>query len=134
VRDVRGVKVSETPDPRLEEFKEEIFAEVKQKFTLESLKDEPVFRAYRDFFWKIGIDPTKNRPAAEALIRRILGGRSIPRINTAVDAYNLASMSTCIAIAAFDIDKLDGEITMRFANNGESFLGIGMDKPVTLAG
>ena len=134
VRDVRGVKVSETPDPRLEEFKEEIFAEVKQKFTLESLKDEPVFRAYRDFFWKIGIDPTKIRPAAEALIRKLLGGKTIPRINTAVDAYNLASMSTCIAIAAFDIDKLDGEITMRFANSGESFLGIGMDEPVTLAG
>jgi len=133
VRDVRGVAVSET-HPRLEEFKEEIFAEVKRKFTLEGLKDEVVFRAYRDFFWRIGIDPTKIRPAAEALIRRVLGGRSIPRINTAVDAYNLASMSTCVAIAAFDTGRLDGEITMRFANSGESFLGIGMDKPVTLTG
>ena len=133
VRDVRGVKVSET-DPRLEEFEEGIFAEVKRRFTLDGLKDEPVFRAYRDFFWKIGIDPTKIRPAAEALIRRVLGGRPIPRINTAVDTYNLASMSTCIAIAAFDIGRLEGEIAMRFANGGESFAGIGMDRPATLAG
>jgi len=107
---------------------------VKSRFNLEGLKDEPAFRAYRDFFWRIGVYPTKTRPAAEALIRRVLGGRSIPRINTAVDSYNLASMTTCIALAAFDISRLNGEILMRFGNKGEKFLGIGMDKPVTLAG
>jgi len=133
VREVKGVRVSEA-DPRLEEFKKEVFADVKCRFTLEGLKDEPVFRAYRAFFWSIGIDPTKIRPAAEALIRRVLGGKPIPRINTAVDAYNLASMTTCIALAAFDINRLDGDITMRFANKGEEFLGIGMDKPLIMAG
>ena len=115
----------------LEEFKEEVFVEVKSRFTLESLKDEPVFRAYRDFFWRIGVDPTKVRPAAEALIRRVLGGRSIPRINTVVDAYNLVSMTTCIALAAFDVSRLNGDIIMRFADKGEEFFGIGMDKPAT---
>jgi DNA/RNA-binding domain of Phe-tRNA-synthetase-like protein len=131
--EVKGVKVSEV-DPRLEEFKEEVLAEVRSRFTLEGLKDETVFRAYRDFFWRIGVDPTKTRPAAEALIRRVLGGRSVPRINTVVDAYNIASMTTCIALAAFDISRLNGEIIMRFENKGEEFLGIGMDKPMTLAG
>ena len=121
VRQVKGVSVSEV-DPRLEEFKEEVFADVRRRFTLEGLKDEPAFRAYRDFFWRIGIDPTKIRPAAEALIRRVLGGRSIPRINTVVDAYNMASMATCVALAAFDISRLNGDIIMRFANKGEEFL------------
>jgi len=133
VREIKGVRVSEA-DPRLEEFKKEVFADVKHRFTLEGLKDEPVFRAYRAFFWRIGIDPTKIRPAAEALIRRGLGGRSIPRINTAVDAYNLASMTTCIALAAFDTSRLDGDIAMRFATKGEEFLGIGMHKPLIMAG
>jgi DNA/RNA-binding domain of Phe-tRNA-synthetase-like protein len=133
LREVRGVKISDV-DPQLEEFKEAVCADVKRRFTLESLKDEPVFRAYRDFFWRIGIDPTKTRPAAEALIRRVLGGRSLPRINTAVDAYNLASMKTCVALAAFDVDKLEGQLSMRFAEVGEAFFGIGMDKPVTTAG
>lgn len=133
VREVKSVRVSET-DSRLEEFKGEVFTDVRRRFTLEGLRDDPVFRAYRDFFWRIGIDPTKTRPAAEALIRKVLGGRPIPRINTAVDAYNLASMTTCIALAAFDIGRLEGDINMRFANTGERFLGIGMDEPVTLAG
>ena len=133
VSEVKGVKVSEL-DPQLEAFKEEVSAGVRSRFNLEGLKDEPVFRAYRDFFWRIGVDPTKVRPAAEALIRRVLGGKSIPRINNLVDAYNLASMTTCIALAAFDLDRLKGDIIMRFAEKGEEFLGIGMDKPVTLAG
>jgi DNA/RNA-binding domain of Phe-tRNA-synthetase-like protein len=131
--EVQGVEISDV-DPQLEEFKEKVCADVKRRFTLEDLKDEPVFRAYRDFFWRIGIDPTKTRPAAEALIRRVLGGRALPRINTAVDAYNLASMKTCVALAAFDIGKLEGQLRMRFAEVGEAFFGIGMDKPVTTAG
>jgi DNA/RNA-binding domain of Phe-tRNA-synthetase-like protein len=131
--EVNGVRVSDV-DPRLEEFKEKAYADVRHRFTLEGLKDEPVFRAYRDFFWRIGIDPTKTRPAAEALIRRVLGGRPLPRINTVVDAYNLASMTTCIALAAFDTDKLEGQLAMRFAIEGEEFLGIGMDKPLITAG
>ena len=121
-------------DPELERLKEEISSRVRQSYSLSSLKDGETFRAYRDFFWRIGVDPTKTRPAAEALIRRILRGRPIPRINTLVDAYNVASVKTEVAIAAFDAAKLSGPLTLRFAVEGERFMGIGMPKPVTLKG
>ena len=130
---VKDVKV-EKQNVELEKFKEEIMKQVREKYDLDSVKNLPTFRAYRDFFWRVGIDPTKNRPAAEALIRRILGGRTIPRINTLVDAYNLASIKTEIALAAFDADKLKGELLMRFAEKEEKFLGIGMEKPMLLQG
>lgn len=80
------------------------------------------------------MDPTKNRPAAEALIRRILGGGSIPTINTLVDSYNLASIETEIALAAFDAGKVKGELLMHSSKAGEKFEGIGMDKPMTFQG
>jgi len=118
----------------LDRFKEEATEEVKGKYTLDSLKDVSVFRAYRDFFWRVGIDPTKNRPAAEALIRRILRDNPLPNINTLVDAYNLASIKTEIALAAFDTQELQGDLIMRFARRGEKFLGIGMEKPMDLEG
>ena len=130
---VKDVKV-EKQNFELEKFKDEIMKQVKEKYDLDSVKNLPTFRAYRDFFWRAGIDPTKNRPAAEALIRRILGGGTIPRINTLVDAYNLASIKTEIALAAFDANKLKGELLMRFAEKGENFLGIGMEKPMLLQG
>lgn len=107
---------------------------VKSRWTLDQLREHPIFRAYRDFFWRIGVDPTKTRPAAEALIRRILHGSPLPRINTLVDSYNIASIDTAIALAAFDEDKLVGELLMRSATTGEEFLGIGMEKSIVLRG
>ncbi|UCD46214.1 MAG: hypothetical protein JSV27_10530 [Candidatus Bathyarchaeota archaeon] len=120
--------------PELEEFKSEVAERVRQLWTLDQLREHPVFRAYRDFFWRIGVDPTKNRPASEALIRRVLRRRALPVINTLVDSYNLASMESAIPLAAFDEDELAGELVMREANPGEEVLGIGMEKPVTLGG
>jgi DNA/RNA-binding domain of Phe-tRNA-synthetase-like protein len=118
--------------PRLEALRDEIVCSVREQYTLERIKDEPLFRAYRDFFWRVGVDPTRTRPASEALVRRILAGKMLPAINTAVDAYNLASIRTGIPIAAFDADTLAGELSMRFAEEGEAFLGIGMTAPVLL--
>ena len=118
----------------MEELRESVFAKVRERYSLEDLKDVNIFRAYRDFFWKIDVDPTKVRPAGEALIRRVLRGSPIPKINPIVDAYNLASIETGIALAAFDKDLIKGDLTMRFAKPRELFTGIGMDKPMMLKG
>lgn len=117
-----------------EEKKELVYNRLVEKYSLENLKDIKIFRAYRDFFWALGIDPTKIRPASEALIRRFLNGKPIPRINCIVDAYNLASMESGIALAAFNADLLKGDLIMRFANEGEKFFGIGMKEPKDLQG
>jgi len=130
---IRGVEVKRS-DPELEEFKAEVIRRARERWTLDQLREHPLFRAYRDFFWRIGVDPTKIRPAAEALIRRVLRGRPPPRINTLVDAYNAASIDTAVALGAFDMDGLAGELVMREAVEGEEFLGIGMDDPVVLRG
>jgi len=118
----------------LEDLKREVIQEVMETYSLETLKDRETFKAYRRFFWMIGIDPTKIRPAAEALIRRILRGKGIPRINTLVDAYNLASIKTEIALAAFDLGRLEETLTLRFGRGGEEFRGIGMKEPMRLKG
>lgn len=133
LRLVRNVWVT-TSRPEVDAHAQEILAEVQAKYNLETVKDAPIFRAYRDFFWRVGIDPTKVRPASEALTRRLLGGKPLPRVNSLVDAYNLASVRSGVALAAFDVDRLRGSLTMRFARRGERFLGIGMTAPVDLGG
>lgn len=111
---------------------DEIIRWIQDRYTLDGIRDEPLFRAYRDFFWSVGVDPTKTRPASEALVRRVLAGKPLPTINCAVDAYNLASIRSGIPLAAFDADRLNGDLTMRFAVDGEEFPGIGMKNPVIL--
>ena len=98
---IKGVQIQKR-GTEFEKFKVEVMRQVRNEYNLDSVKNHPTFRACRDFFWSIKIDPTKIRPAAEALIRRILAGKTLPSISTLVDAYNLASINSRIALATFD--------------------------------
>lgn len=126
---LEGVTV-EPSGKEFRSFRGQKLKELRDRYSLETIKDHPIVRAYRDFYWRIGIDPTKVRPSSEALIRRVLQGKEIPEINNAVDCYNLASMLTLISIGAYDRAKLEGELTLRYSS-GEEFAGIGGKKLVT---
>ncbi|MDI6690940.1 MAG: phenylalanine--tRNA ligase beta subunit-related protein [Candidatus Bathyarchaeota archaeon] len=128
---INGVHV-EKENEQIKKLKKSVYEEVKAKYNIETLKDNPTVRAYRDFYWKLNIDPTKTRPSGEALLRRVLHGEELPRISNVVDAYNLASMKTIIPISGFDKDRLNPPFEVRFARNGEPFTGIGMNKPFVL--
>jgi len=122
----------EKENEKILELKSAVYKEVKSKYNLNQLKDNSVIRAYRKFYWELGIDPTKTRPSGEALLRRVLHGNSLPAISTAVDAYNLASMKTLIPISGFDAEKLVPPFNVRFAERSEEFHGIGTEKPSAL--
>jgi DNA/RNA-binding domain of Phe-tRNA-synthetase-like protein len=122
----------EKDNEQIRKLKKTIYEEVRASHKIETLKDNPRVRAYRDFYWKLNIDPTKTRPSGEALLRRVLHGYELPRISTVVDAYNLASMKTIIPISGFDRDSLNPPFHIRFAKKGETFTGIGMSKPLVL--
>ena len=122
----------EKENEQIQKLKKTVYEEVRAKHNIETLKDNQTVRAYRDFYWKLDIDPTKTRPSGEALLRRVLHGKELPSVSTVVDAYNLASMKTIIPISGFDKDRLNPPFQIRFAKNGETFTGIGMNKPIIL--
>ena len=66
--------------------------EFKNKLTIETLKEISGIAATRRIYRICGKDPSRYRPAAEALIRRILQGKTLYQIDTLVDLINLASM------------------------------------------
>jgi len=117
---VREVEVRESGRKVIELAVEE----VRRKYTLESLKEDPVVRAYRDFYWRIGIDPTKVRPSSEALVRRILK-EGLPSINSVVDSGNAASAITLVPIGLYDLGKVRGKLELRLARPKEVFRPIG---------
>lgn len=103
----------------------EVVAEVKRSYSIEAVKDIQKLRAQRDFFWRMGIDPTKVRPASEALLRRILQDKGLPRVSPIVDAYNLASVKTLLTFSAFDLERIAPPLSVRFAGDGEEVRLIG---------
>ncbi|MEM0215305.1 MAG: phenylalanine--tRNA ligase beta subunit-related protein [Archaeoglobaceae archaeon] len=123
IAEVRGVEVAKKDSESMKLLRE-VLEKLKEKYSVEKLKDDPVVRAFRDFYWRIGIDPTKQRPSSEALLRRGLKGE-IPLINNVVDAGNIASMETLIPIGLYDIAKIKGNLELRYAKKGEVFCPIG---------
>ncbi|ACP38229.1 B3/B4 domain-containing protein [Saccharolobus islandicus] len=91
----------------------------------EYLKNDSVVRAYRDFYWRIGIDPTKTRPSGEALRRRLARGNRFPRINIVVDIGNIVSVETLVPIGLYDREKVMGDLHLVMSKGSEEFLGLG---------
>lgn len=91
--------------------------------------DIPSIAAWRRVFRGFGVDPTQYRSAPEALLRSIAKRGELPTINCAVDIGNLISVRHALAVAVFDLTKLSGAITVRFAEGTESFTGIGVAEP-----
>ena len=98
----------------------------RETLTTESLKQVSGIAATRRVYKACGKDPSRYRPASEALIRRMLQGKSLYQINTLVDLINVASIRYGYSIGGFDADKFQGDtLTLGVGREGEPYEGIG---------
>jgi DNA/RNA-binding domain of Phe-tRNA-synthetase-like protein len=86
--------------------------------------DIPALRPVRDLYKGLGIDPTRTRPSSEALLRRVLAGKPLYRINSLVDALNLCSLRTLVPFGAYDRARIAGPLVVRLGHAGEGYEGI----------
>jgi DNA/RNA-binding domain of Phe-tRNA-synthetase-like protein len=78
-------------------------------------------KAYRLF----GVNPRRMRPSVDALCRRLARGGQLPRISSAVDAYNTVSVTHVFPAGAFDVSQLTGAVDIRYARDGDEFTPLG---------
>ena len=108
--------------------------EFRATLTTETLKDIPSIAATRRIYKKCGKDPSRYRPASEALIRRMLQGKELYKVDTLVDLINLASIRYGYSIGGFDADKFVGDtLTLGIGREGEPYEGIGRGQ-INIAG
>lgn len=101
-------------------------AEYTKTQTVDTIKHIPAIEATRAVYRRCGKDPSRYRPSGEALIRRVLKGKGLYQIDTAVDLINLASIAYGYSIGGFDYDKIVGErIVLGIGREGEPYEGIG---------
>src|SRR2546422_5121492 len=95
--------------------------------------DIPGVAETRALFHKLDIDPTKTRPSSEALLRRVLQGKGLPRVNSAVDVCNLCSLEHQLPFGLYDRDEVKGAVQVKVGREGEGYSGIRKQR-VNLAG
>jgi DNA/RNA-binding domain of Phe-tRNA-synthetase-like protein len=79
----------------------------------------------RELYRRTGEDPTKLRPSSEALLRRILRGEALYRINSLVDLCNLCALEFLLPIGLYDADRITGPVLIRLGIQGEGYDSLG---------
>lgn len=103
----------------------EFSAKFVSETTLNAINKLPNIFETREVYKKLGKDPNRYRPSAEALCRRIVKGIPLYQINTLVDLINLVSLKTGYSIGGFDADKIEGDVMLGVGKADEKFEAIG---------
>lgn len=100
--------------------------EYRAKYTTDSIKDIIPIQATRQAYKSLGKDPSRYRPASEALCRRMLKGLDLYQIDTLVDLINLVSIASGYSIGGFDADRIAGDkLVLGVGKKDEPYEGIG---------
>ncbi len=83
--------------------------------------------AVRAMYRRVGLDPTKRRPSSEALLRRVLRGDHLPRVNVLVDVCNWCSLELQLPYGVYDTSLVAGDVELRLGALGEEYPGIRKD-------
>ncbi len=84
----------------------------------------PDVARWREVYSKMGVKPSKYRSSLEALLRRTFKG-DVWSVSSVVDCYDCVSALNLLPMGAHDMDKLKGDLTLRFGMDGEKFYPLG---------
>jgi DNA/RNA-binding domain of Phe-tRNA-synthetase-like protein len=121
-----GVEIHETPS-ELRGMLEELANGVAEQYKAVTISEIPTVKAVRTIFHQTGVDPTRYRPSSEALLRRVMKGKGLYSINSAVDVVNYFSLKTLLPMGVFDADRVKTPLEFRAGREGETYQGVGRD-------
>lgn len=99
--------------------------QIAQAYKLDQITSQHTVDATRKAYRAFGKDPHAYRNAAEAMLRRCVKGQGLYHINNVVEINNLVSISSGCSIGSYDVSQLKGDITLRLAEEGAHYPGIG---------
>ncbi|WGX76216.1 phenylalanine--tRNA ligase beta subunit-related protein [Paraclostridium bifermentans] len=79
----------------------------------------------RQAYKKLGKDPSRYRLSSEALLKRIVKGNDLYKVNNIVDINNLVSLYSCYSVGSYDVSNIDECVAFTFGAPGEKYSGIG---------
>lgn len=103
-------------------FLNEQVESVRNEWSYERLESDQRINAWREAYRSFKAKPKKYKCSIENMYRMILDGIQFPSINKAVDVYNAISLKYNIPAGGDDIDKVEGDIFLTFANGDERFI------------
>ena len=104
---------------------EDMESEIRHAIGTRSFTELESVKHTRKLYHGLGVDPTKDRPDSEKLLRRVVRGRTLPMVQQLVDSMNLVSLSLQCPIGVYDWDKVSPPVLVRIGRPEESYSAIG---------
>jgi len=120
-----GLKI-EKANLELEKYKRDSMRVMLEKVGDAPVSQHPYVASWREMYRSFSTKPADYHSSVEALARRAVKTQQLPRINTAVDAYNAVSIRYMMPMGGFDTDHVQGDIAVRLSEGNEPFQGLGM--------
>lgn len=114
---INDVIVRGTPTALSQQF-DKLQIEVGQAYNMDILPKLPRILAVRNMYKKLHFDPSRYRPASEALVRRVLQKKNLYYVNSAVDVNNYCSIKYLLPFGLYDLDKIEGDVVYKLATQG----------------
>jgi len=92
---------------------------------LAEVGSNPAIKASRMAYRLCGKDPARYRLSSEALMRRVVKGHQLYRINNVVDLLNLVSLKSGMSIGGYDVEKISGSVIFDIGAKNEPYDAIG---------
>jgi DNA/RNA-binding domain of Phe-tRNA-synthetase-like protein len=123
---VVGMGVENTHSSKeIDDLLTQAIEEMKKNFIGDKAQDHPRIKPWRTTFSKLGISGSKFPSSIESMARRILKGDPFPKINPLVDLYNSVSLRFLVPMGGHDLDTIQGNIHLQFAEGWEPFTPMG---------
>jgi DNA/RNA-binding domain of Phe-tRNA-synthetase-like protein len=114
-----------TASSDLQTYIKEVCLEIQDKYTTAEITQIPPIKSARQSYRALGKEPSRYRLSAEALLRRIVKGKGLYQISTAVDILNLISIQTGYSIGGYDCAQIGGDILLRKGTSEDAYEAIG---------
>jgi DNA/RNA-binding domain of Phe-tRNA-synthetase-like protein len=116
---VKDVSVNKAQKP-LKKLLMEVMHSVKNKYSSRvEMYSSNKIKEMRNLFKYAGVKDNRYTPSAEALLKRIIDGGDLYRINNIVECNNMASMKFELPCGVYDLDKLVGDVTFKLGTNSD---------------
>jgi DNA/RNA-binding domain of Phe-tRNA-synthetase-like protein len=96
--------------------------------TAADVAEVPEIPVYRELSRRFSAQFGAEVPAVENIVTRYLMKGKFPRINSLVDAANVASLRNRIPVGLFDLHAIDGDLTLETASGDEQIVPLGKTK------
>ncbi len=115
-------------------FKTKANEALKEKYKNFDIETDFILKGFNELHKKIGIKRRKNTPIGESILKQFLKNDKLLEKSKLMDLYNIVTLDSRLSIAIYDIDKIEGDVTLKILEKNQTFLSVDNEERIANKG